>query len=128
MRSGIGNDPRDPFYVASVTGTRNADGSFTPNGNPTGQQTYQLASNQTIAANSGTPPITNVQGGSYLFDRQFTGTSITLQSLGADGTTWRDVVNSTASGTTGVVIGQGATVRLYNPNGTSVTGVYANLT
>lgn len=91
-------------------------------------KTYQLASNQTIAANSGTTPITNVQGGSYLFDVQFTGTSVRLETLGADGTTWRPVTTSTTSGTTGVVIGQGATVRLYNPNGTSVTGVYANLT
>lgn len=90
--------------------------------------TYQLASNQALAATTGTTPVTGVNGGSYVFDAQFTGTSIQLQSLGSDGTTWRNVGTAlTASGSTGVVLGQGATVRLYNPNGTGLTGVYASL-
>lgn len=96
-------------------------------GNPTSNQTYTLANNATIAATSGTTPVTGVQGGSYIWDVQFTGTSVTLQALGSDGSTWRDVATRTSSGTTGVVIGQGASVRLYNPNGASVTGVYSNL-
>lgn len=97
------------------------------NGNATSPQPYTLANNATIAATSGTMPVTGVQGGSYIWDVQFTGTSVTLQALGSDGSTWRDVATRTSSGTTGVVIGQGASVRLYNPNSTSLTGVYSNL-
>lgn len=127
MRSGIGDNPKDPFFVSQVTGVRNADGSFTPN-NATGNPgAYQLATNATIAVTTGTAPVTGVQGASYLWDVQFTGTSVTLQALGSDGTTWRDVATRTTSGTTGVVIGQGASVRLYNPNGTSDTAVYSSL-
>jgi len=97
------------------------------NGNALSGNSYQLASNQTIAATTGTTPTTSIQGGSYLWDVQFTGTSVTLQSLGSDGVTWRDVATRTTSGTTGVVIGQNASVRLYNSNNNAVTGVYSSL-
>jgi len=106
-------------------------------GQASGPQTYQLASNQSLTAQTGTSanpttgstttPVTGVAGGSYLWDAQFTGTSVTLQSLGSDGVTWRDVATRTTSGTTGVVIGQNASVRLYNPNNSAVTGLYSNL-
>ncbi|APX66283.1 hypothetical protein AV944_11085 [Sphingomonas sp. LK11] len=118
----------------ALTGTRQSDGSYIPamqlvdgNGNATSNQTYTLASNATITATTGTTPVTGVQGGSYIWDVQFTGTSVTLQALGSDGVTWRDVATRTSSGTTGVVIGQGASVRLYNPNNAALTGVYSNL-
>jgi len=106
-------------------------------GQASGPQTYQLASNQSLTAQAGTSanptagstttPVTGVAGGSYLWDAQFTGTSVTLQSLGSDGVTWRDVATRTTPGTTGVVIGQNASVRLYNPNNSAVTGLYSNL-
>lgn len=117
MRSGIGDSPKDPFYVATVAADKSGGTA----------STYTLANNATISATSGTTPVTGVQGGSYIWDVQFTGTSVTLQALGSDGSTWRDVATRTTSGTTGVVIGQGASVRLYNPNSTSLTGVYSNL-
>lgn len=88
---------------------------------------FTLASNVAIAATSGTTPVT-VGGGSYILDAQFTGTSVKLQALGADATTWRDVATLAASGSIGVVLGAGASVRLYNPNGTGLAGVYASLT
>lgn len=88
---------------------------------------YQLASNITVAANAGTTSTAAVRGGSYIFDAQFTGTSIVLQALGADGTTYRNVATLSASGSTGVVLGANSTVRLYNPNGAADTGVYASL-
>lgn len=90
-------------------------------------QVYQLASNIALGATTGTTPTAAVDGGSYLWDAQFTGTSITLQALGSDGATWRDVATRTTSGTTGVVIGQNATVRLYNPNGGGLTAVSSSL-
>jgi hypothetical protein len=96
-------------------------------GNPSGGNVYQLATNATIAATTGTASTTGVQGGSYLWDVQFTGTSVVLQALGSDGTTWRNVATAAASGTVGVVIGQNATLRLYNPNGTADTGVYSSI-
>jgi hypothetical protein len=127
MRSGIGNDPRDPIFTVAVSGTRNADGSFTPGNSSGGSAVYQLATNATIAATTGTASTTGVQGGSYLWDVQFTGTSVVLHALGSDGTTWRNVATATTSGTVGVVIGQNATLRLYNPNGTADTGVYSSI-
>lgn len=112
----------------------NANPVFTVDqfGNPTGA-TYQLASAQALAAQAGNPAnptansttanVSGIQGGSYLWDLQVSGTSpnITLQSLGSDGATWRDVASRTTSGTTGVVIGQGATVRLYNASANTAT-------
>lgn len=98
-------------------------------GNASGGASYTLASNQTVAATTGTTPITGVQRGNYVWDAQFTGTSIKLQALGADGVTWRDVATLSASGTFAgeIRFGANAQVRLYNPNGTSDTGVYSSL-
>lgn len=88
---------------------------------------YTLASAATIAANSAGTQASKLNSGMYLWDVQFTGTSIVLQALGADGATWRDVATRTTSGTTEVRIGQNATVRLNNPNGTALTAVSSNL-
>lgn len=109
---------------------------FDPNGSPRASipvvpinANYDLGSNITIPANSGTTPITGVNSGVYTLDVQFTGTSLKLQYLGADGTTWRDAVTMNASGTYAgdIRIGANATVRLYNPNGSAVTGVFGRL-
>lgn len=109
---------------AFIAGTMAMDAS----GNPASGQTYQLASNQTIAATSGTSPVSGIQGGSYLWDVQIpANSSITLQALGSDGVTWRDVSTRTTSGTTPVVIGQNASVRLYNPGASAIAGVFSNL-
>jgi len=93
------------------------------------QGAYSLASNISIPANNGTAAQTVNPGGAYVWDAQFTGASIRLQSLGSDGTTWRDTATLTASGTYGslVAIGVGTQVRLFNPNGAALTGVYSNL-
>lgn len=88
---------------------------------------YTLASGATIAANSATAPTAKIQSAVYLWDVQFTGTSIVLQALASDGTTWRDVATRTASGVTEVRMGQNATIRLNNPNGTALTAVSSNL-
>lgn len=92
---------------------------------------YQLAgtvggTGDTLAGNTGSNPVSNVVGGSYVFDVQLTGTSVRLEALASDGITWRTIYTATTSGSTGVVLGQNATVRVYNPNGTSDT-VWASL-
>lgn len=94
-----------------------------------GTETYELASNIALAATTGGTPVASVAGGSYVFTPIFTGTSVKLQALGPNGSTYVDVATVATSGTpTGVVIGNNATVRLYNPNGSGLTGVYASLT
>lgn len=110
--------PSRPILMMAI----NNDGSF-------GAQAYSLAANETIAANQPGSSVTRVQRGDYVLDAQFTGTSVKLQSLGADGTTWRDVTTVTTSGTVAgkISLGQDSQVRLQNPNGTSVNGVYASL-
>ncbi len=98
-------------------------------GNPSAGQTYRLANNEAIGATSGTAPVVGVQRGTYILDVQFTGTSVQFQSLGADGVTWRNIGAAlVASGSTSVALGQGSTVRLYNPNATGLTAVSATLT
>lgn len=108
----------------------NAQGSAA---NPTitlaSQTSYALATNATIAATSGTIPVTGVQRGNYVWNAVFAGTSVKLQSLGADGVTWFDVATLSASGTFAgeIRFGANSQVRLYNPNGTSDTGVYSSI-
>ena len=95
------------------------------------QPTYQLASNITLAGSAATTPITAVTGGSYVFDARFGGTtpSLNLQALGADGVTWVNVGAAlTAGGNVGVVIGQGASVRILNNTANSITALSASLT
>lgn len=95
---------------------------------------FQLARNQTIAAGANTTPM-NVrrstrynQGGNYVLDVQFTGTSVQPQVLGADGLTWRSLGAAiTTPGASQVFVGSGGAVRLNNPNGTDVTAVSASL-
>jgi hypothetical protein len=95
-------------------------------------QTYTLASNvASLASGASTTPVTGLQGGSYIFDAQFAGTSpsLKLQVLGSDGTTWRDVGAAlTAPGSASVVIGGNASVRLLNAGANAITGLYGTLT
>lgn len=117
--------PRDesgrPFRPGAVYMV-NSDGSF-------GAQAYSLASNETIPANSAGSVVVRVQRGDYVFDAQFNGTSLVLQSLGADGATWRNVSTLNASGTapSRIGFGQDTQVRVYNPNGAALTNVYGNI-
>lgn len=92
------------------------------------QDTYTLASNATISANGNTNPVTGVKRGVYVWDAQFTGTGpLVLQSLGADGTSWRNVAQLSASGTLAgeVRIGANATLRLFSS--TALTAVSSSL-
>lgn len=94
----------------------------------TGAQSYVLCkSGITLAATSGSTPVYNIDGGNYSWDVQFTGTSVKLQQLGADGATWRDIATATVAGITAVVLGQNAAVRLYNPNATNDTAVSSTI-
>jgi len=121
----VGGSPVTPVdKQGNVIGT-----SASPTVTQSAQTSYTLASNQAVAATSGTAPVLNVLRGNYVWDAQFTGTSIKLQSLGADGVTWRDVATLSASGTFAgeIRFGANAQVRLYNPNATPDTGVYSSL-
>lgn len=132
--------PQTGRYVDADGHVQNAVGFIALDrlGQPLGGNAYTLATAQNLTAQAGssaaptagsvTTPVAGLAGGSYLWDAQFTGTSVVLQALGADGVTWRDVATRTTSGTTGVVIGQGATVRIYNPNASAVTAVSSSLT
>lgn len=76
---------------------------------------YQLATNQNLASGAFTTPVAGIAKGNYIWDVSFTGAgTIKLQSLGADGSTWRDVASMTAPGTFAgeIAIGGNATVRL----------------
>ncbi len=101
-------------------------------GNIANSTSYNLTGSATpvgLAATTGTTPIAGVVGGVYVWDAQFTGTSLQLQSLGADGTTYRTVATLNAAGTFAgeVRVGRNATLRLYNPNGTALTAVSSSL-
>jgi hypothetical protein len=94
---------------------------------PLTPQTYQLLTN---ASTTGTG-VSNIRGGSYIWriSGTFGGATATLQALDLDGTTWVNVrnqantadVTTTTAGSQGVVIGQGATVRVAITGGTNVS-------
>lgn len=98
------------------------DGSGNPRGtqsNPTvtqqSQDVYTLASNQAIAAAGTTTPVTGIKRNVYVWDAQFTGAgTLSLQSLGSDGATWRTVATMTSSGALAgeVRVGANASMRL----------------
>ena len=98
--------------------------------------TYSLASNQTLAGNNSTSPVTIPanSSGSYGFSYIIgggTSPNMKLQALGPDGTTWQDIVTGiTASGQQGVVIftgSGGAQLRLTNTTANSITGLTAQI-
>lgn len=115
-----------PVYNVDDDGNPTSSGG---GGSSGATQTYTLANNVPLAATTGTSPTTVTRGGAFVWDAQFTGTSLQLQSLGSDNSTWRTTATLTSSGTFSslVAIGVGTQVRLYNPNGTGLTGVYSNL-
>lgn len=99
-------------------------------GLPTQGGAYTLASNAALGATTGSATAVGIIGGSYIFSAIFTGTSVALQTLGADATTWVALSPPavlTGSGSVGVVIGNNAAVRLYNPNASGLTGLYATI-
>ena len=110
-----------PAGVAYTPGT-----GLRPAGGSSGGS-YTLAAAISLAATTGGTSVTGVQTGSYIFAAVFTGTSVKLQALGPDGSTWVDVATQTGSGQQGVVLGNNASVRLYNPNGSGLTGLSASL-
>jgi len=124
--------------VPGVDGGGNASNVWVPvmmgidgNGLPLASSTFTMASNVPLGATTGATPVTGIAGGSYIFSAIFTGTSVALQTLGPDGLTWMALSPPavlTGSGSMGVVLGNNATVRLYNPNASGLTGVYASLT
>lgn len=100
---------------------------------PQGMDVYKLASNITLASGASTTPVTSLPRGSYLLDVSGTfnaGASLQLQSLGSDGTTWRNVGGAiSAQGTvaTSYTLAGSSQVRLTNTGSASVTGLYATL-
>lgn len=98
-------------------------------GIPTQGSAVQLASNVTLAATTAGATQVGLVAGSYIFSAVFAGTSVALQYLGPDALTWMTLATLTGSGNNvGVGIGSNSAVRLYNPNGTSLTSLYASLT
>ena len=78
----------------------------------------------------GTDPTAGLKGGSYIWAVTATawnGATVKLQALGPDAATYLDVDSLTANGTKGVVIGEGATVKLAVSGG-APTGVASSLT
>lgn len=82
-------------------------------------QTYTLLSNATTTG----PAVSGIRGGDYVWRIEGTFSSnvtATLQSLGLDGVTWKNVRNSansadvsaTAETQVGIGVGQGATMRV----------------
>lgn len=129
------NSIAQPVYVVDgVTGSPSSTSGTTANPTVTqqAQNTYTLASNvASLAAQTGTTPVTGVKSGVYVWDAQFTGTGpLVLQSLGSDGVTWRTVASLDASGASagGIRIGANAQVRVFNNHATAaVTSVYSSL-
>ena len=77
-----------------------------------------------------TDPTLGLKGGSYIWAVTATawnGATVKLQALGPDGATYLDVDSLTANGTKGVVIGEGATVKLAVSGGVP-TGLASSLT
>jgi len=99
-------------------------------GMATQASSVQMASNMTLAATTGSATNVGIVSAGYIFSAIFTGAaSVALQALGPDAVTWTTVATLTGSGNNvGVALGSNAAVRLYNPNATSLTSLYASLT
>lgn len=95
-----------------------------PGGAP---QAYTLLTNASATG----APATGIRGGDYIWrvEGTFGGATVTLQTLGLDGTTWINVrnaantadVTATAATSIGIGIGQGASVRAAISGGTGVS-------
>jgi len=121
--------------VAYALMTIPVDSTGTPSSGTSPSNTYTLANNITLAGNTSTTPVAIPanSSASYGFSYILGGTSpnMKLQALGADATTWQDVVTGiTASGQQGVVVftgAAGASLRLTNTTANSITGLTATL-
>lgn len=89
--------------------------------------TYSLASGASVAASGTTSPVTGIAKGDYVLTVLPANTSITIQSLGPDGTTWIDAGAINSTGIENVRIGEGASLRLRNGSGGALN-INASLT
>jgi len=98
---------------------------------PAGRKAYALATAGTLTN------ATNVRGGDYIWACEATAwnsATATLQYLGQDNTTWRNMRNAantadltmTANSQIGIGVGQGSTLRVLLSGGTP-TAFYSNL-
>lgn len=122
-------------YLLATTALDSSTGTPAPSGSSTSpmyvlpqQNTYQLATAQTLTAGSNAGTTANVIGGSYIWDVDATGPfTLVLESLKSGGTNWGIVFTATGPGDYGVVIGNNATVRIRNAGGSSITSLSASL-
>lgn len=119
----------DGSINVNITGTPTSSGgstALTP-------QVYTLLTN----ANTTGPTVSNIRGANYIWrvSGTFGGATATLQILDLDGSTWVNVRNQantadvsfTASGSTNVSIGQGASVRVALTSTSGTTSLNSNL-
>jgi hypothetical protein len=112
----------EPLTLVSLIDT--LGNATDPGGSP---KSYTLLSNASATG----PAVSSIRGGSYIWRASgaFGGATATLQALDLDGTTWVNVrnqantadVTATTAGSQGVVIGQGATVRVAISGGTGAS-------
>lgn len=119
----------DGSINVNITGTPTSSGgsiALTP-------QVYTLLTN----SNTTGPTVSNIRGANYIWrvSGTFGGATATLQILDLDGSTWVNVRNQantadvsfTASGSTNVSIGQGASVRVALTSTSGTTSLNSNL-
>lgn len=86
-----------------------------------------LANNISLASGATGTQVTAVAAGSYIFEAIFTGADLQLQRLGPDGSTWINAGVLAASGSVGVVLAAGDTIRLRNNSGAAISGLWARV-
>lgn len=100
----------DPTTLDDIAGGAGASGAVTllSNASATGSATSAMA------------------GGTYLWQYQgtFSGATLTLQSLGPDGSTYQDVASVTSAGQQAVLVGQGDILRV-SISGGPPSGIYS---
>lgn len=104
-----------PFNEVAYRFYENATGEGTTAG-------VTLLSNAS-ATGDPTDPLT---GGTYLWQYQgtFSGATLTLQSLGPDGSTYQTVTTATAAGQQSILVGQGDILRV-SISGGPPSGIYS---
>lgn len=112
----------DPVLMPIETGWRLAfiQASEQPLGAPTAAPTYAVS----------TAPTPSVKGGSYIWAAtasNWNGAQAKLQAVGPDGVTYLDIESLGANGAKGVVIGEGAIIKLAVTGGAPV-GLVSSLT
>ena len=94
---------------------------------------YTIADNITLNAGIATPPVAGIQRADYIIDVQGTftaGASLTLQVLGSDKTTWRNITTGIVA--SGIVantyrIAANATIRFKNEGTQPVSALYITM-